>query len=131
MTANDASPTRHDSTSSRRRLASYTGIVLVVVLLGLWASWTALSEKPEVASQVLRSQVHADRAVTVHVEIAKTRDVPATCKLVALGMDGGSVGSARVTVAADVERTRVSHRVPITAPVASTQVASCQLASSG
>lgn len=127
-----ASPTPRDGDRSfSGRLLGYAGGSIFVLLLGAWAIWMALSQTPEVASQLLRSEVHSDRDVTVHIEVAKTQNVPATCKIVALGLEGGPVGSATVTVPADAERVRLSHRVETTAPPASAQVTDCWLARSG
>lgn len=109
------------------RLLAYLAGGGLAVLLGLWAVWVAYAEAPDVATQLRRSTVHSEEAVTVHFEVAKEQGTPAACTVLALGMEGEPVGRARVTVPAATERTWLSERLATSERVASTQVVDCHL----
>lgn len=109
------------------RLLAYVACGALALLLGLWAVWVAFAEAPDVATQLRRSTVHSEQAVTVHFEVAKRQGTPAACTVMALGMGGEPVGRARVTVPAATERTWLSQRVTTSERAASTQILNCHL----
>lgn len=111
----------------RGRLLGYAAASGLALLLGLWAVWVAFAEAPDVATQLRRSTVHSDSAVTVHFEVAKEQGTPAACTVMALGMEGKPVGRGRVTVPAATGRTWLSHRLTTSERAASTQVVNCHL----
>jgi len=96
---------RYGRTARRRRpvLLALAG-ALVLVALG-WLIWVAVEHStPPVASQLIGFEVTSPTSTTATIEVERTEDVAASCRLQAKASDFSVVGEVTVTVAADAPR---------------------------
>ncbi|MGH3371736.1 MAG: DUF4307 domain-containing protein, partial [Nocardioidaceae bacterium] len=89
---------------SRRPLLLALAAVLVLVALG-WLIWVAVEHStPPVASRLVGFEVTSPTSTTATIEVERSEDVVASCRLQAKASDFSVVGEVTVTVAADAPR---------------------------
>jgi hypothetical protein len=73
-----------------------------------WLLWVALAHSsPQVTSRLLGFEVVSPTAVTASIEVERTEDVAASCRVQAKSADFAIVGETTVTVPADAPRRQV------------------------
>ena len=101
-------------TTNRRPLVVLA--VAAVAAAGLaWLLWAALFHaSPPVASRLLTSKVTSPTSVTAVIEVERSRDVAATCRVQAKAPDFAIVGETTVTVPAGTPRRQTVRAVVTT-----------------
>ncbi len=101
-------------TTNRRPLVVLA--VAAVAAAGLaWLLWAALFHaSPPVASRLLTFEVTSPTSVTAVIEVERSRDVAATCRVQAKAPDFAIVGETTVTVPAGTPRRQTVRAVVTT-----------------
>jgi hypothetical protein len=91
---------------SRGRKALVLAIVSVLALIGLvWLLWVAfVQSNPPVASRLQAFKVTSPTTATATIQVERTRNVEASCRLQAKAADYSIVGEVTLTVPADSPR---------------------------
>jgi len=98
--------TRYGRTGRPRRRPLLLVLAGVLALAGLgWLTWVAVVHStPTVASRLIGFEVTSPSSVTATIEVERTDDVAASCRLQAKASDFSVVGEVTVAVAADAPR---------------------------
>jgi Domain of unknown function (DUF4307) len=93
---------------SRGRKLLLLGIVGVLALTGLvWLLWVAfVQSNPPVASRLQAFEVTSPTTATATIQVERTKNVDASCRLQAKAADYSIVGEVTVTVPADSPRSQ-------------------------
>ena len=93
---------------SRGRKLLLLGIVGVLALTGLvWLLWVAfVQSNPPVASRLQAFKITSPTTATATIQVERTKNVEASCRLQAKAADYSIVGELTVTVPADSPRSQ-------------------------
>jgi cytoskeletal protein RodZ len=92
----------------RGRRPLLLGIIAVVVLAGLvWLLWVAfVQSNPPVSSRLIGFKVDSATSATATIQVDRSKDVEASCRLQAKAADFSIVGEVTLTVPADSPRSQ-------------------------
>jgi hypothetical protein len=105
---------RYGRRTSRRRPVAVAAVVVVAVAGLAWLLWAAVwHSNPPVASRLVSFEVTSSTSVVAVIEVERTEDVVATCRVQAKSADFAIVGETTLTVPADAPR-RATVRAVVT-----------------
>jgi Domain of unknown function (DUF4307) len=123
---------RYGRRTPLRRPAVIAVALLAAAGIG-WLIWVAVAHSsPPVASRLLSFSVDSPTAVSATIQVERTEDVEASCRLQAKATDFAIVGETTVKVPADAPR-RQTMRVTITTqrPATAAVLVGCTTPGSG
>jgi hypothetical protein len=132
----DPLATRYGRPHGRRTPLRRPAVIAVALLAAAgigWLIWVAAAHSsPPVASRLLSFSIDSPTAVSATIQVERTEDAEASCRLQAMAADFAIVGETTVRVPADAPR-RQTVRVTITTqrPATAAVLVGCTTPGSG
>ncbi len=117
---------RYGRRTGRRRLPVVAAVVVVAGAGLTWLLWVAVwHSNPPVASRLLTFEVTSPTSVVAVIEVERSEDVVASCRIQAKSADFAIVGESTLTVPADAPRRQTLRAVITTQRPATAVLVGC------